>query len=192
METDAAARRQCRLTHHHQGGRGGVCPPRDPPAWDPGSAQAGYHNGPQGHQGDGMPVQAPPCHPKSPRAALLKLGEEREHLGTMRDPLCLGRRGASFRDSFCGTFGSPGPWAAPYQGQEDFGGLLSLSWADPIDPSQSLNGAQDCRCGDRSGREAAVRAHTSAVGVCPCSGPGPRVSSQRPCWSAQATYHGGP
>ena len=114
-------------------------------------------------------------------------------LGTLRDPYASGdAEPASERDSFYGTFGSVGCWAPPCQGQEDFGGLLSLSWADQIDPSQSLNGAPGCGCGDRSGREVAVRAHTSAVVVCPRGGPGPWVPSQRPCWSAQARYHGGP
>ena len=114
-------------------------------------------------------------------------------LGTMRDPYAWGNaEPASEGDSFYGTFSSLGCWAPPCQGQEDFEGLLSLSWADQIDPSQSLSGAQGCGCGDRSGCEVAVQAHTSAVVVCPRGGPGPCAPSQRPCWSAQARYHSGP
>ena len=74
-----------------------------------------------------MPVRAPPCHPKSPREALLKLGEEREHLGTMRDPYAWGdAEPVSERDFFYGAFGSPGCWAPLCRGQEDFTALLSV------------------------------------------------------------------
>ena len=62
----------------------GVCP-RGIPAAEAGTALV--H---EGHQGDGRPVRATPCHPKSARAALLKVGEEKEHSGTMRGPYAWG------------------------------------------------------------------------------------------------------
>ena len=73
-----------------QGGRGGVCPPQDLPARHPGQPRPGSALVPEDHQGDGRPVRAAPCHPKSARAALLKVGEEKEHSGTMRGPYAWG------------------------------------------------------------------------------------------------------
>ena len=58
VETEAAARRQCRLAHHHRRGRG-----RGPPTWRPGSAQARYRNGPRGSSGR---WDTRPSHPRSP------------------------------------------------------------------------------------------------------------------------------
>ena len=125
----------------------GICPRGIP------GHRGRYRTGPRGSSGK---WEARPSYPVSPQVSpgcAAEGGRGEGALGDNERSLCLGRCGADFRDSFYGTFGSPGCWAPPCQGQEDFGGLLSSSRANPRDPSQSLNRAQGCRCG----REVAAR-----------------------------------
>ena len=87
-----------------------------------------------------------------------ELSSERPNLWDLRQPRVLG---------------TTLPRAGGFRGSS----LFVLS--QPDRPITVLEQSPGLRMWDRSGREAAVRAHTSAVGVRPRGGPGPCAPGQR-------------